>query len=235
MYTRCENLQRFYDLLTGLETRVREPTVLANPDALKDLPERGVYFFFEAEEIRRESGCGPRVVRVGTHALITGGRQTLRNRLATHRGTLKNGGGNHRGSVFRKIIGEAILRRGDWRGAVTETWGKDQSASREVRQAELLLEQAVSRYIRQMPFLCLPILDPPGPVTLRRYIERNSIALLSNYFHPEGEWIDPPSAGWLGRSHGNERISRSGLWNSNHVDERYDPGFLEVMRRLVGA
>jgi len=40
-----------------------------------------------------------------------------------------------------------------------------------------------------MPFLWLAIEDTAGPDSLRCYIERNSLALLSNYEKPP---IDPP-------------------------------------------
>jgi hypothetical protein len=57
-------------------------------------------------------------------------------------------------------------------------------------------------------------------------IERNAIALLSNYGKAV---IDPPSPDWLGRHCDRERVRISGLWNNNHVDEAYDPGFLDLM------
>jgi hypothetical protein len=63
-------------------------------------------------------------------------------------------------------------------------------------------------------------------------IERNSIALLSNYNKPH---LDPPSQGWLGRHSDREKVRTSGLWNSNHVDESYDPAFLNELDRLVGC
>ncbi len=40
-------------------------------------PQRGVYFFFEDGETRSGSGSRHRVVRVGTHALVSGSRATL--------------------------------------------------------------------------------------------------------------------------------------------------------------
>jgi hypothetical protein len=60
-------------------------------------PKRGVYFFFETGESRSDSGSGPRVVRVGTHALREGSRAKLWTRLSQHQGTITTGGGNHRG------------------------------------------------------------------------------------------------------------------------------------------
>ena len=62
------------------------------------------------------------------------------------------------------------------------------------------------------------------------YIERNSIALLSNFDKTE---MDGPSRGWLGHYSGRERVRRSSLWNNNHVDEAYDPEFLNSLRTFV--
>jgi hypothetical protein len=47
------------------------------------------------------------------------------------------------------------------------------------------------------------------------------------------EPLDPPSSGWLGYHCDRERVRSSGLWNSNHVDEIYDPAFLETLERLI--
>ena len=115
-------------------------------------------------------------------------------------------------------------------GHEVRTWCKGSSASCEIRQGEELLEKAVSKVIGEMPFLWLAINDEAGPDSLRGYIERNSIALLSNY---EKEPLDPPSQNWLGQFCDRERVKASGLWNQNHVDERYDPTFLNKLERLI--
>ena len=94
------------------------------------------------------------------------------------------------------------------------------------------MEQAVSEVVGEMPFLWLAVDDDPGPESLRGYIERNAIALLSNY---DREPIDPPSADWLGRFSDREKIAQSGLWNSNHVEDDYEPAFLNTMRQLIGS
>jgi len=81
-----------------------------------------------------------------------------------------------------------------------------------------------------MPFLWLGIEDPSGPKSRRGYIERNAIALLSNYNKPD---LDAPSESWLGKACPRERVTGSGLWNQNHVDEPCDPGFLGAFEFLV--
>lgn len=106
--TRRAALDDFYALLAELEERVGGKRMLENCNGRTDWPHRGVYFFFEEGEYR-EDGKTPRVVRVGTHALGPS-RPTLWGRLSQHRGTdggSTPGGGNHRGSIFRRHVGAA--------------------------------------------------------------------------------------------------------------------------------
>jgi len=191
-------------------------------------PERGVYFFFEPGELRVSNPMVSRVVRVGTHALITSSRTTLWNRLSQHRGTSSPPGGNHRGSIFRLLAGEALQNRNN--DLTCKTWGRTASAPRDVRHAERPLELEVSAYLGHMTLVFLPVPDDPGPNSARAIIERNSIALLSGLVEPNP---DVPSARWLGRFSGRDRVRRSGLWNNNHVDEDYNPGFLVLFEELV--
>ena len=93
-----------------------------------------------------------------------------------------------------------------------------------VSEAEADFEALVSEYIGQMPFLWLNVSDGPG--SSRGLVERNAIALLSGYSRPT---TDGPSAEWLGQYSDRERVRLSGLWNNNHVDETYNPSFLDEM------
>ena len=63
-------------------------------------------------------------------------------------------------------------------GAAARTFGIDRD---ELRVDEKALEAEVSKHIGRMPFLWVEIDDPPRPNSLRAFIEKNSIALLSNY------------------------------------------------------
>ncbi len=190
-------------------------------------PLRGIYFFTENGENRTDTGEGSRIVRVGTHALKSKSGTTLWTRLYQHKGQEKTGGGNHRGSIFRLIVGTAIAEKS---GQEFPTWGQGSTAKSDIRKGEEPMEQEVSQIIREMPFLWLAINDDPGPESLRGYIERNAIALLSNWKKTP---LDPPSSGWLGYSCNREMVKNSGLWNQNHVNENYDPAFLETLENLV--
>jgi hypothetical protein len=117
-------------------------------------------------------------------------------------------------------------------GEIGLTWGKGSSAPRETCAEEQPLEKMVSEYVGALLFLWLAVEDDPGPASHRALLERNSIALLSNYEKPG---IDPSSPGWLGLHSGERLIRESGLWNSNHVDGNYDPSFLGLLGDYVTA
>ena len=101
-----------------------------------------------------------------------------------------------------------------------------------IKGTEVDLERRVSSYIGQMPFLWLNIDDLPGPKSLRGLVERNAMALLSGAVEPAA---DKPSRQWLGEFSDRPRVCASGPWNNNHVEERYDPAFLDTLEKLVAT
>jgi hypothetical protein len=222
------DLNTFYALLDHLEMNVGGRQFLGTSHGRMQWPERGVYFFFEPGEYRAGDQNKARVVRVGTHALIEKSRTTLWKRLSQHRGTLNPRGGNHRGSIFRLLIGQALVNRDP--ALSISSWGQGSTATSAIRLKERPLEEGVSNFLGAMTFVCLPVLDPPGKESARGVIERNSIALLSNLNKPTS---DIQSTSWLGHYSGRERVRRSGLWNNNHVDEVYDPQFLHLFENLI--
>ncbi len=234
MVDRFADTRRFYALLKRLNNQVGGVRNLADCNGRMNWPRRGVYFFFENGEARTGSGEGLRVVRVGTHALKARSRTTLWKRLRQHRGT-REGGGHRRGSIFRLIVGSALALR-DNKG-LPPSWDlSDEYVQRhdldrdEDKRAIAELERRVSFTIGAMRFLWLDVGDEPGPCSARGLIERNAIALLSGWHEPV---LDPPSHRWLGCFSNRERVSRSGLWNNNHVDDCYDPAFLDDMEAWI--
>lgn len=235
--SRLDDLMTFYQVLALLEQRLGGKRLLRECNGHQGWPQRGIYFFFEPGEFRSPSDMGPRVVRVGTHALKAGSKSSLWRRLSQHKGVLHSGGGNHRGSIFRLLTGQALIARDSLN---IPTWsiggdiGKaahDQDMKREqVKLLELPVEKAVSESIGIMELLWLSVDDDPGSDSLRGYLERNAIALLSNY---RKDPIDPPSSNWLGLFSDREKVRESGLWNSNHVSEDYDPEFLGKLKNKI--
>jgi len=88
----------------------------------------------------------------------------------------------------------------------------------------------VSDYIRDLPFLWIAVDDEPGPDSRRAYLEQNTIALVSNSIH---EGVDSGSSSWLGQHSQSPEIRQAGLWNIQHVEESYDPSYLDVLEKYV--
>ena len=225
---RLEHLRQFYTLLDRLRDGVGGYRKLAESSGRMGWPERGVYFFFEDGEERSSSGSGPRVVRVGTHAVGNVEGQSFWTRLRSHRGN--EDGGRHRTSVFRRLIGSSLAQQNP--ALAVASWGVKNNADRQTLEQEGPLEKLVSQVLGSMPLLWLDVYDAPSKDSLRSYIERNSIALLSNSGKSP---LDAPSADWLGHDCPRPRVRSSGLWNQNHTEEAYDPQFLDVLRDLIEA
>ena len=177
--------------------------------------------------MRRHDQTTHRVTRIGTHAVSKGSKSTLWRRLATHRGT-EAGGGSHRSSIFRLHIGKALIMQSQ-RNLDVRTWGQGQHASKKIRAAEEPLERQVSAYMRKVSVLWVNVPDEPSAASDRAFIERRTIALLSNssYNH------DKASENWLGNFSAKSEIRTSGLWNVNHVGEPFDKRVLQVLERYI--
>ncbi|WP_423743913.1 hypothetical protein V5735_13000 (plasmid) [Haladaptatus sp. SPP-AMP-3] len=229
--SRSSDLDHFYELLEDLQTVVGGTRTLEDSSGYMDWPDQGVYFFLS--ENNRTAGTEERVTRIGTHAVAEGSSASLWSRLKAHQGSMNSkygeNGGNHRGSVFRLRVGEAMIERSDLHNAYPE-WGQGSHADPAVRRQEHDHEQQVSEYIRKLPMVWLTVEDYPAPDNERAYIERNAIALVSNY---QKTTIDPREDNWLGNASPKSEIAESGLWNVNHVEEEYDPSFLNRFEELI--
>jgi len=235
--TRRDDIDRLYGLLDDLERRVGGARKLKNCTGYMDWPDRGVYAFLEPGETRAATD-GRRVTRVGTHAVSRGSATSLWNRLKAHYGTGDRSadhphGGNHRGSVYRERVGEAIVEKygldddyPDW----GRRWSKVDRERSVVSDEEYTLERRVSAYVREQPFLWVPLDDEPGPDSDRAFVERNAIALLGNVGVSA---VDPRADCWLGRHSRSRAIRESGLWNVEGVDEAHDPAFLDRLATAV--
>jgi hypothetical protein len=193
----------------------------------EELPKQGVYFFFDDHEATTFSTTIPRLVRIGTHGVSAGSVATLRNRLRTHLGT-RAGAGNHRASVFRLHVGRAIIER-DQLGKQFPSWGKGQSAPREITEQEAPLEAQVSEYIGNLRVLFVPVLDVAGTGSMRATIERQFISMFTESLCA----IEMSSSTWLGRFSDKPSIRDSGLWNIRDVGSEYDPKFIPLLDGLV--
>jgi hypothetical protein len=205
---RTTEINTFYNLLQEVKKKFPSRPLGELLTLKKNIPNQGVYFFFDQNETRENSN-DLRVVRVGTHAAQANSKATIKGRLSQHKGP-ENLFGSHRASVFRELVGYALINKDNH---PQNKWGNRKDKS--MLESEKLLETNVSLYLRDLSFTILEIEGEASKDNDRAYIERNSIALLSNYNRLA---IDPSSANWLGRFTNKDKIIKSGLWNSNYVD-----------------
>lgn len=192
-----------------------------------EMPGAGIYLFFDEQETRLKDITKLRVVRVGTHGVAEGSKASLRHRIRTHFGTA-SGEGNHRSSIFRLHVGRSLINAG--LAPTVASWGTQTLGSATVGD-EREIEQAVSQYLGNLLVL---LIDVPGPSNKRNdraYLEQNLISLFSNECSP----LDPPSYGWLGINSDKQEIRKSGLWNVNHVYQRFDRAFTNVLDYYISV
>lgn len=229
--SRLQDIVRLYELLAELDHRSGGKKVLGQCHGRLPWPERGVYFFFEPGEQRSDSGEGMRVVQVGTHGVSHKINSRLWPRLRQHRGTV-GAGGNHRSSRFRQLVGLSLKERGA--PDPLSSWSLEQdhkaaalrlgTTSPAIKAAEANLEAKVTAHLGTLSFLCLPVANKADGSSDRSLIERNAIALLSNF---SKDPIDPLSPTWLGRDCPHGHIRQAELWNHDYVTAEYTPSFLE--------
>ena len=176
------------------------------------LPLDGIYFLFEkGETIRLRGLVSDRIVRVGINR--SNGR--FPSRIRGHYGRVGRLGGNKNGSVFRKHLGGALLRRADPNDQRLRGWlQQDGPTYPDVeREVSLLLRH-------NFTFVCVRVDDADE----RQSLESALIALLAQ--NPLGR----PSSGWLGVYAASEGIHNAGLWNTQHIHS--EPLTMQAFRRL---
>jgi hypothetical protein len=193
----------------------------------KNLTKQGVYLFFEDGEPTEFNQRLPRIVRIGTHAVSAGSSTTLRDRLRTHMGTA-DGDGNHRGSVFRLHVGNAIIKARNLSGEYPD-WGKGQSATKDVKNQERRLEQEVSKYLSRLRVFCLPLSGPASKSSIRSRVEAAIIGVLTQ----DGMALERPTQNWLGLNSTRSEIRESGLWNLQHLGVAPDKKAFESALRVL--
>lgn len=183
----CDNIHEF---MNGLKR-------YKYPFDSSELPENGIYVFFEKGETYKGKD---RIVRVGTHR----GKNNLRSRIEQH---LCNE--NKDRSIFRKNIGKAILNKENdsfleqWNIDLTPKAAKEKYASKIDKEKMIEVENRVTRYMREnLSFSVLPIDKKEERLQYEEFIIRSVSANKKC----------KPSENWLGNYSPEEKIRSSGMW-----------------------
>lgn len=191
------------------------------------IPRQGVYFIFDPREETKFSKILPRIVRIGTHAVSMGSKSTLRTRLRAHFGQ-GDGTGNHRASIFRLHIGNALIERHQLRGKFPN-WGVGMAASPQIRLDERSMEIEVSKYIGGLLFTYMSIGDRASPLSARAVVEKSTI----NFLTADGVPLEAHSKEWLGASSAVEEIRGMGLWNIQHSGHKFIANGIKAVSRIA--
>ena len=184
-----------------------------------DLPQNGIYFFYEEGESWGHGGEKSRIVRVGTHK-----KDNFRARIAEHyllnqaRMNFSERDSPPRDrSIFRKHIGSAILQREGndylqiWEQDLVSTASKQKWQDHRNIPLEKRIEAGVTDVLRSTFSFRYVIIPDQEDRMGETGLERTLIGTLARCT----ECCSSPT--WLGRSSPKRQIRESGLWLIQHL------------------
>lgn len=189
------------------------------PFRLADLPDNGIYFFYEnGETWGHGDNDTQRIVRVGTHRdgnfrsrindhfLLTRSPQYHHGRAAPHDR-----------SIFRKNIGRALLARAQdpylavWEIDYTPKKNRDQYSHLRDLEKEQLFEDQVTKYLRESLSFRFILCEGQDRRMGAEGLEGAMIGTLAQCTRC------CPSADWLGNVSPKDSVRQSGLWLAQHL------------------
>lgn len=205
-----------------LHEQLQARPVMRFPFDEAELPENGIYFFYEDGEVWGHSGQQPRIVRIGTHRdgnfrsrvadhYLSGGR---RMDLHVNKPAPKDR------SIFRKHLGRALLSKAQ--DSYLEIWNIDFTTNRN-RQAysnrrnlakEREIEEQVTYLLREKFSFRYLELDVAVARMGNKGLEAALIGTVAACTHCK------PSVSWLGHCSPKPQIRQSGLWLVQHLNSR---------------
>lgn len=208
------------ELCKWLHEQLEQLPLIEFPFELGQLPENGIYFFYENGEIWGHGGDKQRIVRIGTHK-----DGNFRSRIKEHF-LLDESKMNFDAttpkpsdrSIFRKHIGRALLNRNN--DAYLKTWDKDfikkinREKHRRLRniQKEKDIEKEITQILRKNFSFRFIIVDNQVERMGTNGLERRLIGTVARCK------LCRPSNNWLGNNHPNNKIKKYGLWLIQHVE-----------------
>ena len=202
-----------------LHLQLEQLPLIKYPFNPKDLPENGIYFFYEEGETWGHGGYEPRIVRVGTSK-----EGNLRKRLAEHF-LLNEGKMNfdaskpapRERSIFRKNIGRALLnQRKDpylkiWELDFTSHRAREKYAYMRDIAKEKALEIEITSLLRSK--FSFKVIELKGQAERMGKTGLESLLIGTLARCP----LCQPSKNWLGNYSPKQKISGGKLWLVQHL------------------
>ncbi|MBE7443886.1 MAG: hypothetical protein HS132_00890 [Planctomycetia bacterium] len=209
------------EICKWLHEQLEQLSLVKFPFKVEQLPENGIYFFYEDREIWGHGGHKPRIVRIGTHK----GEGNFRSRIKEHF-LLDESKMNfdatkpapHDRSIFRTNIGRVLLNKAKddylniWEIDFTSRNKRDEYGHRRDIQKEKMIELEITRILRErfsFRFIIMTDVQMKEMVT-----KRLESFLIGTVAHCK---MCRPSSNWLGSHSPKKRIKESGLWLVQHL------------------
>lgn len=226
------------DLCKWLHEQLEQLPIIKYPFTLEQMPENGIYFFYESDEIWGRCGNKPRIVRIGTHK----GRN-FRSRIKEHyildeskMNFDRNNPKPSDRSIFRKNIGRALLNRD--KNDYLQIWEIDFMTrknrgsfghKRDVDQ-EKRIESKITRILRERFSFKFLMIDGQTERMGSEGLESSLIGTVASCK------LCKPSDKWLGNYSPKKQIKESGLWlvqhlKANEINENDKETILNSIRR----
>lgn len=208
------------ELCKWLHQQLKQLPLIKYPFNPKDLPENGIYFFYEKSETWGHGGNNPRIVRVGTSK-----DGNLQKRLAEHF-LLDESKMNFDASkpapkersIFRKNIGRALLnQRKDpylkiWEIDFTSHKTREKYASLRDITKEKTIETEITALLRTKFAFRVIAFTCQAQRMGKTGLESVLIGTLARCPHCK------PSTNWLGKYSPKPQIANGKLWLIQHLD-----------------
>ena len=207
------------ELCKWLHEQLERMPQITFPFKPKELPENGIYFFYEKSEYWGHGGSKPRIVRIGTHK-----DGNFRRRIAEHfllddrkMDFDSNRPAPHERSIFRKNIGRALLGREKdaylsvWELDFTSKAGKQRFSSLRNIDKEKQLETQITQILRETFSFRYVMIEGQERRMGTKGLEAALIGTVA------GCGLCRPSAGWLGNHSPKAKVAQSGLWLAQHL------------------
>jgi len=207
------------ELCKWLHEQLEKLPIIKFPFTLEELPENGIYFFYEKDEIWGHGGNKLRIVRIGTHK-----DGNFRSRVKEHYLLDESKMNFDRDmpkpsdrSIFRKNIGRALINRNGIN--YLQTWEID-FTTRENRQLygnirnidiERRIESMITTTLREKFYFRFIIIDSQLERMGSKGLESSLIGTVASCK------LCKPSDNWLGNYSPKKEIRESGLWLVQHL------------------
>jgi len=207
------------DLCKWLHEQLEQLPIIKFPFTVEQLPENGIYFFYENDEIWGHGGDKPRIVRIGTHK-----QGNFRSRIKEHylldeskMNFDKDKPKPSDRSIFRKNIGRALLNRDRddylqiWEIDFMTTENRESLGYKRDIGKEKRTESEVTRILRERFSFRFVIIDTQMERMGSKGLESSLIGTVANCK------LCKSSDNWMGKYSPKKQIKESGLWLVQHL------------------